>query len=305
MDLDDLAIFQAVIREGGITRAAEKLHRVQSNVTTRIRQLEEDLGVPLFVREGKKLIPSPSGRVLADYARRLLDLAAEARAAVADSRPRGRLRVGAMESTAAARLAPILAAFHGRYEGVQLELRTGATSGLVAEVLAGTLDCALVAGPVVDPRLAATPVFEEELVAVAAADHPPVSRAADLRIRTLLTFEPGCAYRQRLESWLASEGLVPERFIELSSYHAMIGCAACGMGVALLPKSLLACLPAATNVSVHPLPSAQARSVTVLVQRAGVPAPAVQAFLEFMPSLNILSERIEEKEKYSEIPTWP
>lgn len=286
MDLDDLAIFQAVIREGGITRAAEKLHRVQSNVTTRIRQLEEDLGVSLFVREGKKLIPSPAGRVLDDYARRLLELAAEARAAVADSRPRGRLRLGAMESTAAARLAPILAGFHQRYEGVQLELRTGATAGLVTEVLNGTLDCALVAGPVHDLRLTATPVFEEELVAVAAADHPPVGRAADLKIRTLLTFEPGCAYRQRLENWLASEGLVPERFVELSSYHAMIGCAACGMGIALVPRSLLACLPTAANVSVHQLPPLQARTVTVLVQRAGVPAPTVKAFLNFIQKIN-------------------
>lgn len=299
MDLDDLAIFQAVIREGGITRAAEKLHRVQSNVTTRIRQLEEDLGVPLFVREGKKLIPSPSGRVLEGYAQRLLELAAEARAAVADSLPRGRLRVGAMESTAAARLAPILAGFHAQYEGVQLELRTGATSGLVAEVLEGRLDCALVAGPVVDPRLVATPVFEEELVAVVAADHPPVSRAADLKLRTLLTFEPGCAYRQRLESWLASEGLVPERFIELSSYHAMISCAACGMGIAMVPRSLIDCLPVADNVSVHALPPLQARSVTVLVQRAGVPAPAVKAFLDFMPRLGKKPEGHENKGEYS------
>lgn len=282
MDLDDLAIFQAVIREGGITRAAEKLHRVQSNVTTRIRQLEDDLGVPLFVREGKRLIPSPAGRVLAGYAARLLELAAEARAAVADGVPRGRLRLGSMESTAAARLAPVLAEFHERFPGVQLELCTGATAGLVAAVLDGSLDCALVAGPVVDPRLTATPVFEEELVAVAAADHPPVARAADLRIRTLLTFEPGCAYRQRLEAWLASAGLVPERFIELSSYHAMIGCAACGMGVALVPMSLLACLPAAANVSVHRLPPAQAKSVTVLVQRAGVAAPTVRAFLDLV-----------------------
>lgn len=286
MDLDDLTIFQAVIREGGITRAAEKLHRVQSNVTTRIRQLEESLGVPLFLREGKKLIPSPAGRVLEDYARRLLELAAEAQSAVSDSQPRGRLRLGAMESTAAARLSPVLAMFHQRYEGVQLELRTGATAGLVAEILDGNLDCALVAGPVVDPRLATTPVFEEELVAVAAADHPPVTRAADLKIRTLLTFEPGCAYRQRLESWLASEGLVPERFIELSSYHAMIGCAACGMGVALVPRSLLSCLPAAGNVSVHTLPPLQARTVTVLVQRAGLPAPTVAALLSLINNLS-------------------
>jgi DNA-binding transcriptional LysR family regulator len=75
MDLADLRIFRAVVEQRGITRAAEKLNRVQSNVTTRIRQLEDDLGVELFIREGKRLHLSPTGRVLIDYADHLLDLA--------------------------------------------------------------------------------------------------------------------------------------------------------------------------------------------------------------------------------------
>src|SRR3974390_393230 len=89
MDLSDLRIFAAVVRAGGVTRAAERLHRVQSNVTTRIRQLEQDLGVTLVVREGKRLHVSPAGRLLLDYADRLLTLADETRSAVQDARPRG------------------------------------------------------------------------------------------------------------------------------------------------------------------------------------------------------------------------
>src|SRR6476619_2248965 len=92
MDLSDLRIFSAVVREGGVTRAAERLHRVQSNVTTRIRQLEDDIGVSLFIREGKRLHLSPAGQVLLDYADRLLALADEARHAVQDPRPRGLFR---------------------------------------------------------------------------------------------------------------------------------------------------------------------------------------------------------------------
>src|SRR5262249_3417257 len=75
MDVADLRIFRSVVEEGGITRAAEKLNRVQSNVTTRVRQLEEDLGVNLFIREGKRLHLSPTGKLLLEYADRLLDLA--------------------------------------------------------------------------------------------------------------------------------------------------------------------------------------------------------------------------------------
>src|ERR1700738_1952563 len=95
MDLSDLRIFSTVVRAGGVTRAAQRLHRVQSNVTTRIRQLEEDLAAPLFIRQGKRLHPAPSGQVLPGYADRLLALADEARAAVQDPRPRGIFRLGA------------------------------------------------------------------------------------------------------------------------------------------------------------------------------------------------------------------
>src|ERR1044071_3513082 len=87
MDLSDLEIFRAVVQAGGVTRAAEKLNRVQSNITTRVRQLEEELGVELFIRNGKKLHLSPAGTILLGYAERLIDLAEEARNAVHDDKP--------------------------------------------------------------------------------------------------------------------------------------------------------------------------------------------------------------------------
>jgi len=125
MDLSDLQIFSAVVHEGSVTRAAERLRRVQSNVTTRIRQLEEDLRVTLFIREGKRLHLAPAGQVLLGYAERLLALAEEARGAVHDEQPRGTFRLGAMESTAAVRLPGLLSEYHKRHPGVVLELRTG------------------------------------------------------------------------------------------------------------------------------------------------------------------------------------
>jgi DNA-binding transcriptional LysR family regulator len=124
MDLAELRIFTAVVREGGVTRAAERLHRVQSNVTTRIRQLEDKLGTELFIRDGKRLHLTPSGQVLLGYADKLLALADEARTAVHDPRPRGLFRLGAMESTAAVRLPGPLNRFNRLYPEVTLELRT-------------------------------------------------------------------------------------------------------------------------------------------------------------------------------------
>lgn len=280
MELNDLRIFRTVIHEGGITRAAERLHRVQSNVTTRIKQLEADLGVTLFTRTGKQLQPTAAAHVLSGYAEQLLRLADEARAAVADDTPRGPLRVGSMESTAATRLPAVLSGFHARHPAVDLELRTGPTSRLLAHVLDGRLDCALISGPLSDERFDSTAVFREELMLVAARDHPPIKHPTDLQVRTLLTFEAGCAYRLRLESWLAAEGVVPQRIVELASYHTMVGCAASGMGVALVPESLLAHLSESSGVSRHRLPAPIARAQTLLIRLKGRHHPGVDALLK-------------------------
>ena len=161
MDLSDLRIFRAVAREGGVTRAAERLNRVQSNVTTRVRQLEDDSRVELFIRKGKKLHLSPAGQILLGYADRLLDLAQEARDAVQDARPRGLFRLGAMESTAAVRLPGPLSDYHRRYPEVTLELRTGNPQQLAIAVLAGELDAALAAEPIADAPFEKVPVFRK------------------------------------------------------------------------------------------------------------------------------------------------
>src|SRR4051812_38540716 len=99
MDLAALRIFKAVVEHGGVNRAAARLNRVPSNVTTRVRQLEEELGTKLFVRAGRRLALSAEGRRLLAYAEQLLRLSDEAEAAMRNGGPRGTLRLGALEST--------------------------------------------------------------------------------------------------------------------------------------------------------------------------------------------------------------
>jgi len=282
MDLADLHIFRSVVQAGGITRAAEKLHRVQSNVTTRVRQLEDDLDVQLFIRDGKRLHLSPAGKLLLDYADRLLTLAQEAREAVHDAKPRGLLRLGAMESTASVRLPAPLSEYHRRYPEVKLELHTGNTRHLATAVLLGELDAALVAEPVADAPFEKVPVYDEELVIVAAAGHRPIKSAKNADPPMILAFEPGCPYRQRLEDWFAHQGEMPDRIIEMSSYHAMLGCAAAGMGISLVPRIVLKTFPGLKHLSVHPLPSQLNHAQTVLIWRRGAQSPKIGALLEIL-----------------------
>jgi DNA-binding transcriptional LysR family regulator len=281
MDLSELRIFSAVVREGGVTRAAERLHRVQSNVTTRIRQLEDDLGTPLFTREGKRLHLTPSGQVLLGYADRLLALADEARAAVHDPRPRGVLRLGAMESTAAVRLPEPLNEFHKRYPDVVLELRIGNPETLAKAILAGELDAAFVAEPIADAPFDKVHAFSEVPVIVSAIGHSSISKNGSAP-RCVLVFEHGCPHRKRLENWYAKRGQMPERTIELGSYHAMLGCVVAGMGIALLPESVLATFPESKRLTIHRLPSGENRSETVLIWRKGAGSPNIQALQQVL-----------------------
>ncbi|MEP6838240.1 MAG: LysR substrate-binding domain-containing protein [Bradyrhizobium sp.] len=282
MDLSDLLIFSTVVHEGSVTRAAERLHRVQSNVTTRIRQLEEDLRVTLFIREGKRLHLAPAGQVLLGYAERLLALADEARGAVHDEQPRGTFRLGAMESTAAVRLPGLLSEYHRRHPGVVLELRTGNPVVLGSAILAGELDAALVAEPIADLPFEKTFAFDEELVIVALANHPPIGRKGTRLPRSVLVFEHGCPHRKRLEDWYASRHEMPERTIELASYHAILGCVVAGMGISLIPKSVLTTFPERKRLSVHPLAKKENCAQTVLIWRKGAGSANVRALAEIL-----------------------
>jgi DNA-binding transcriptional LysR family regulator len=281
MDLSDLRIFTAVVREGGVTRAAEKLNRVQSNVTTRIRQLEEDLEITLFIREGKRLHLAPAGQALLGYADRLLALADEARASLRDPKPRGLFRLGSMESTAAVRLPKVLNEYHRLHPEVTLELRIGNPEGLATAILVGELDAALAAEPIADAPFDKVFAFEEEPVIVSAAGRHPVGKKRQFP-PTILAFEHGCPYRKRLESYYAERGEMPERTVELASYHAMLGCVAAGMGIALLPKSVLSTFPESKRLTVHRLPSGENRAETVLIWRKGASSPNIRALQDIL-----------------------
>ena len=265
IDLDSLDIFRTVVAEGGVIRAAQKLNRVQSNVTTRIKQLEQRLGQTLFRKQGRGLVLSPEGELLLSYAQRLFRLADEAESELRSGRAMGVLRIGSLESTAGSRLAPILSRFHKLHPGVVVELVTGTTGALLQRVANFELEAAFVSEPFTPGTLASRKVFEEELVLVTGKDVEAVRRASDLVGMTLIAFASGCSYRKRVEEWLGAAALMPARILEFASYQAMIACVAAGTGFAIVPRSLLVALKSAQDVRQHELPAKVRRNFTHLV----------------------------------------
>jgi DNA-binding transcriptional LysR family regulator len=288
VELAELEIFRAVAREQSITRAARVLDRVQSNVTTRVKQLEESLGVSLFLRDSKKMTLTPEGQRLLGYAEQMLALAEEARQAMRADAPSGTLRVGSMESSAATLLPKPLGRYHAAWPEVELNVTTGTTQSLVDAVLDRRLDCAVVAHPGTSATrdldiaelgagLEGTFLKTEELVLVLPATHPKVRRPQDVTLRHLAAFARGCTYRRCAEAWLEEAGDDVRRslsVVEMPSYHAILAYVAAGSAVAIVPRSLLALHPDKSEFQTVPVRPAH----TFLIRRAGFTTSAYEAF---------------------------
>lgn len=284
MDLSSLEIFRCVAEEQSVTRAAGRLQRVQSNVTTRIRQLEEDLGAPLFLRDGKRMTLTDQGREFLVYAEQLLTLAAEARQSLHPQTASGVLRLGSMESTAASRLPQPLARFHQAFPQVELRVSTGHSQKLLDDVLNRQLDCALIAHPdilraepgfeqTLERGLCAQPVFREELLLALPAGHPPVRSPEDVQIRTLAGFTRGCTYRLLAERWLSGAPLAVQ---EIGSYHGILACVNAGSCIGVLPRSVLELQREMPALQIVPLLEVD----TLLVWRDGYATAAFQRWRE-------------------------
>ncbi|TAL89313.1 MAG: LysR family transcriptional regulator [Candidimonas sp.] len=279
MELADLQIFKTVVDEGGIVKAARKLHRVQSSVSSRIKQLEISIGAQLFYRDKQRLFITPSGELLIAYADKLLRLSEEARSAMSGSSPHGLLKLGALESTTASRLPEILASYHRAYPEVRIDLTSGTNDALTAAVVDRRLDAAFVVETPSNKALSSQALFSEHLVIISSADHPRVTRPQDVEGDSLIAFPNGCAYRRILERWVGAKRFSAVRVLEFSSYHAIVACVAAGAGIALMPESVLATLHH-KQVAKHPLPKIHAKVVTPLIWRTDDASAALHALRE-------------------------
>ncbi len=277
MDLTQLRMFCSVAETGSVARAAELLHRVPSNLTTRLRQLEQELGVDLFIREKQRLRLSPMGHNFLCYAQRILALSEEALSMTRTGEPAGNFTLGSMESTAATRLPVLLAAYHQRFPAVALSLITGTSGELIDRVREGTLAAALVDGPVPHDEINGCVSFREQMVLVSSVDHRPIHSPADASGDTLFAFRPSCSYRLLFESWFRDGGVQPGSVMEMQSYHAMMACVASGAGVAMMPASVLALMQGQERVQVHQLPEQYRDTSTLLIWRRDAFTPNVEA----------------------------
>jgi len=281
-DLEDLTIVQAVVAHGGITRAARALHRVPSNITTRIKQLEARLGLELFTRRGHSLVPTEEGRLLISYADRLLRLAYEAESALVEGRLLGTLRLGSLESTAGTRLPHLLTRYNQDNPAVRIELVTGTTGALIGRLTRHDVEAAFVSEPFHAPGLLSQPIFEEELVLITAPHIRSLNSLSGAKGLTLIAFARGCSYRRIFEQWQGEQEIRTPGVLEFTSYPAIVACVAAGTGIAIVPRSVLAGLKSAKSVRAHALPDHLAHSRTHLLWHEGQESSALRSLRELL-----------------------
>ena len=292
LDLTALRTFLAVAESGGVSQAARLLHCVPSNVTVRIRRLEQDLGTPLFERHPRGMRLTTAGDRLLGYARQAVRLLAEAEEVVrGDSTPRGPLRIGASDTIAATHLPSLLASFCAEYEAVDVTLSTAPSAVLAGQVRARRLDGAFLSSAVAPEGVEAIPAWRDRLHLMTAAQ---VASPESLRRRAAIVSRPGCAYRAQFERWLEEKGWHAWPVQEFASLEVAVACVAAGMGMTVIPESALLRLQVEGTVRLHPLPDHLAEMTVWFALPRGVASnAALQAFREHLPPVPVLQNRTE------------
>jgi LysR family transcriptional regulator, regulator of the ytmI operon len=241
MELRQLLTFQTVVRTGSLLRAAEELQYAQSTITLHIQQLEADLGVKLFARQGRRVQLTPAGSQLRDSAGHLLQEAIQIQLTMTELAlgETGHIRLGVIEPTASLRLPGLLVPFFSGRPRVRLTVEVGGTQTISSQVAGGSLDLGICSPPPADLGLEFEPLFREALVLLVPQSHPLAAGEGveidQLNGQRLLLTERHCAYREVTERTLLESGANPYSGIEIGSLEALKHAVQCGLGVALLP----------------------------------------------------------------------
>lgn len=258
-----MVYFEAVVRCGGFTRAAESLHIPQPAVSARIRHLEAELGVSLLVRTTRRVALTAAGELFLARTRRVLGELDSARSELDELAAvlRGRITLGATQVLGPLDLSGALATFHARFPGVALALRSGLIGSLLAALDSGEVD--LVLGPIhpdLPSHYAAWPLAEEHLVIITPPSHrlarEPRVELADLREEPFVCLPTGSGLHAILIAASRAEDFEPRIHFETASPISIRELVSAGLGVALLARSA-ACTPG-PPVAIHVLDPAPA-----------------------------------------------
>ncbi|WP_338332234.1 LysR family transcriptional regulator [Acetobacter sp. LMG 32666] len=238
LKLAQLRFFCAVMEAGSIVAASRRLNCVASNVTARLRELEQSVGHPLFLREKGRLIETPAGRAFYAQAHEVVQKASALEHFFEPDVPRGVLRLGALDVALHHFLPQRLPSFMQAFADVELQLLKRASYTLERMLMEREVDLALTDGPIEHPLLESCLVFTQHLRLVAPV-HVASVAAIDWASTDVLLFNTDCFYRSVFESWMKKNRVTPRRIQTIESYQVIFACVRAGLGVCCSPDVML------------------------------------------------------------------
>lgn len=239
MNTNDFKIFEAVAAHGSFTKAAEATFTVQSNVTARIKSLEEEFGVSLFTRT-KKVQLTAAGETLMHYCKQISQLIEAAKRELSQrDQLIGHLKIGCIETTMALKVPELIQRFNTSYPDIELEFKSAMSPDLIHEVMNYKLDAAFITAPITSPDLEQRLIKEEQLVIVSSGKYETLNDITQDSKVKIIVFEQGCVYRARLESWLSYKGIINYKSTVVNSLEGIVNFVEAGLAITILPLELI------------------------------------------------------------------
>lgn len=236
MEINDLRIFQVVAKEKSISKAASKLGYAQSNITMRIKFLENNLNTTLFKRSNKGTILTSQGEKLLKYADKILELVDEVNEEFLTSKIDSKIKIGATQTISASILPKLFNLFYKKNPETSLVLKTEKQEVLLDMLINGDLDGAFVYEENISSRFREIFSFKEEFFLVSSVKIDDVN---NLDLPIILNSDSNCPYRKIMQKWLISNSCNPTTIIEFDTLESMINGITNDLGISLLPKSVL------------------------------------------------------------------
>lgn len=281
MNTNDLKLFEAVALHGSFTKAAEVMFTVQSNVTARIKRLEEEFGAPLFFRTSRKVELTAAGETLMGYSKQLNHLIDEAKRSIGNSDTvKGQIKIGFLETMMTIKGPELVNQLALKFPFVDLKFRSAMRHSLISDVLNYKLDAAFVPAPLHLPELEQLHIKEEKIVVVAPSDCKSLDDLLKRKPLKAIVFDQGCVFREKLDAYLVSKSISQYHKTEMNSIEGVVNFIESGIGFSVLPDEIISTFYNNRKIKTFSLPRELGRMTTILVYRKDVPlSPAMNAFI--------------------------
>jgi DNA-binding transcriptional LysR family regulator len=291
-NLERLRVFHAVAQAESFTRAADFLHLTQSGVSKHIKAMEEELGVPLFDRVGKRVSLTQAGEILYEAAQEVIGSVASAEQRIQElgGLGRGRLRVGASFPVGLYVLPRLLAAYRKEYPAIEVTLAIATTANIEAKVLDNKLDFGLVSADVHHPKLLTLAFKPDELVVIVPPEHKWVSRrnirAEELPSETFIFAARGAGARAVVEERLKAKGIALTNILDFVNVEGVKHAVEAGLGVSVQPRvAIQREVEAGTLVAIRLADMDSEIQYVYICRKKQIPSSAQKAFVEMLTNV--------------------